>query len=86
MSFTVKHNKKTNCKTFTYRGDLVETIKKAKKELEEKTNSEKRTFLLWQYNKAKKEFDTYELRIEDLKAFISAAEAHLRKKTKNETN
>lgn len=86
MSFTTKHNKKTGSKSFTYKGDLRETIEKAKEELKKKESDKKRDFLLWQYQKAKKEFDAYEQRISDLKAFIPVAENHLRKEAENEAD
>lgn len=55
---------------YTFSGDLAESIQKARKELRQKEESEERNFLKWQYEKAKKAYETYELRIDDLQGFI----------------
>lgn len=85
-SFTTKTDKKTGRTIYTYKGNLEEIIKKAKKELSEKENSEKRKYLLWQYQKAKKEHEAFEKRIRDLKSFIPLAEDHLKKEAENEAD
>lgn len=64
-----KHQKSGNV-TYTFSGDLAESIQKARKELRQKEESEERNFLKWQYEKAKKAYETYERRIDDLKGFI----------------
>ena len=86
MSFTAKHDKKRGYTMYTYRGDIKENIEKAKKELNQKEDSEKGRFLLWQYNEAKKKLDAYEQRIKDLKGFIATAERKLQAEAKNETD
>ena len=49
---------------------MAESIQKARKELRQKEESEERNFLKWQYEKAKKAYETYERRIDDLQGFI----------------
>ena len=75
--FTAKH-KKGNV-SFTYRGDLRECIKKAEKELEKKQGGQEGMFLLWQYERAKKAFNTYNRRIAVLKDFFEVAKRALEK-------
>nr|DAY50243.1 MAG TPA: hypothetical protein [Caudoviricetes sp.] len=64
-----KHQKSGEV-TYTFSGDLAESIQKARKELRQKEESEERNFLKWQYEKAKKAYETYERRIDDLQGFI----------------
>lgn len=64
-----KHQKSGKV-TYTFSGDLAESIRKARKELRQKEESEERNFLKWQYEKAKKAYETYERRIDDLQGFI----------------
>ena len=64
-----KHQKSGKV-TYTFSGDLAVSIQKARKELRQKEESEERNFLKWQYEKAKKAYETYERRIDDLKGFI----------------
>lgn len=64
-----KHQKSGKV-TYTFSGDLAESIQKARKELRQKEESEERNFLKWQYEKAKKAYETYERRIDDLQGFI----------------
>jgi len=72
-------HKKTET-TFRYTGDLKETIKKAEKELKEKSGSQHWLFLKWQYDNAKKAFDSYNRRIKDLNDFIKLGEEELKKR------
>lgn len=81
---TAKH-KKGGSVTYSYRGDLGECIRKAQKELEKKENSDERKLLKWQYEKAKKAYETYERRIDDLKGFVVLASEELeRRKTQEQ--
>ncbi len=86
MGLTVKHKKNSGMivRSFTYTGDLEKCIEDAKKELEKKRNSEERTFLRWQADRAKKALDKYEGRIDDLLAFIQAANRELAKNRESE--
>lgn len=59
--------------TYRFSGDLNTEINKCEKELVKLQNSSERTFIMWQYNKAKKERDSYERRIDDLKGFVRMA-------------
>ena len=63
--------------TFTYTGDLRECIAKSEKELKEKENSTEWLFLKWQYEKAKKAYDTFNRRVNDLKDFIELGKKKL---------
>ena len=76
---TAKH-KKDGCVTYSFSGDLEECIKKARKELRQKEDSEERTFLRWQHEKAKKAYETYERRIKDLQGFIRLGTEELEKR------
>jgi len=76
---TAKH-KKDGCVTYSISGDLEECIKKARKELRQKEDSEERTFLRWQHEKAKKAYETYERRIKDLQGFIKLGTEELEKR------
>lgn len=80
--FSIKHKKKST--NYTYWGDLKIVIEKAKKELKDKKESNKRIYLLWNYEKAKKEHEKWEKRIIDLEEFIELAENELRKNEKKE--
>lgn len=86
MGFTVKHKKNSGMtvRSFTYTGDLEKCIEDAKKELDKKRSSEERTFLRWQADRAKKALDRYEGRIDDLLAFIQAANRELAKNQESE--
>lgn len=86
MGFTVKHKKNSGMtvRSFTYTGDLEKCIEDAKKELDKKRSSEERTFLRWQADRAKKALDKYEGRIDDLLAFIQAANRELAKNQESE--
>lgn len=66
--------------TYNYDGNLEATFENSKKELEKKSESQERVFLLWQYQKAKKAHEAYERRINDLKGFIELAEKELKKR------
>ena len=71
--------KRTKASTkYTYSGDLEKELEKAKTELEKKKGSQERVFILWQYQKAKKAYEDYERRIDDLEGFIHAAEEHIK--------
>jgi predicted RNase H-like nuclease len=73
--------KRTGTKvTYTFSGDLQEVLKKAKKELKEKGESQERVFLQWQKDKAVKACDNYERRIADLQDFIPLAVKELRER------
>lgn len=74
-----KHQKSGKV-TYTFSGDLAESIQKARKELRQKEDSEERSFLKWQYEKAKKTYENYERRIEDLKGFIRLGTEELERK------
>ena len=76
---TAKH-KKDGCVTYSFSGDLEECIKKARKELRQKEDSEERTFLRWQHERAKKAHETYERRIKDLQGFIKLGMEELEKR------
>lgn len=76
--FSIKHTK--TARNFSYYGDLKEAIDKAEKEYSEKLNNvEKRKFLLWTYERAKKELEAWDRRISDLGDFISLAKDALKK-------
>lgn len=64
--------------TFRYIGDLQKELDKARAELENKQGSKKQEFLTWQYQKAKKELETFNQRIADLTDFIRLAEEKLK--------
>lgn len=66
--------------TYQFRGDLKTEISKCEKELEKLQNSSERAFIIWQYDKAKKERDSYERRINDLKNFIRLARQKIENK------
>ena len=68
---------KKNGTTFKYSGDLKETIEKAEKELKEKEGTTQWLFLKWQYDNARKAFEKYNRRLEDLKDFIKLAKEEL---------
>ena len=68
---------KKNGTTFKYSGDLKETIEKAEKELKEKDGTTQWLFLKWQYDNARKAFEKYNRRLEDLKDFIKLAKVTL---------
>lgn len=70
---------KKNGTTFKYSGDLKETIEKAEKELKEKEGTTQWLFLKWQYDNARKAFEKYNRRLEDLKDFIKLAKEELAK-------
>lgn len=76
---TAKHQKSGKV-IYSFSGDLEECIQKARKELRQKEDSEERTFLRWQHEKAKKAHETYERRIEDLKGFIRLGTEELEKR------
>lgn len=71
---------KKNGTTFKYSGDLKETIEKAEKELKEKDGTTQWLFLKWQYDNARKAFEKYNRRLEDLKDFIKLAKEELAKR------
>ena len=71
---------KKNGTTFKYSGDLKETIEKAEKELKEKEGTTQWLFLKWQYDNARKAFENYNRRLEDLKDFIKLAKEELAKR------
>jgi hypothetical protein len=71
---------KKNGTTFKYSGDLKETIEKAEKELKEKEGTTQWLFLKWQYDNARKAFEKYNRRLEDLKDFIKLAKEELAKR------
>lgn len=75
---TAKHKK--GRVTYSFSGDLEECIKKAQKELQQKEDSEERTFLRWQHERAKKAHETYERRISDLRGFIELGKEELEKR------
>lgn len=79
---TAKHQKSGKV-IYSISGDLEECIKKARKELRQKEDSEERTFLRWQYEKAKKAHESYERRIEDLKGFIKLGTEEIEKRRNN---
>lgn len=77
-SFSIKHKK--SGRSFTYSGDLKAAIDKAEKELSNKlSDTTKRLFLFWTYERAKKELEAWDRRIADLKEFIRLAKNELEK-------
>lgn len=83
-SFSIKHTKKST--KFTYSGDLQAAIDKAENELKEKqSDMTKRSFLLWNYQRAKKELEAWDRRILDLREFIGAAKAELKRQEEAES-
>lgn len=86
MGFTVKHKKNSGMivRSFTYTGDFEKCIEDAKKELAKKRESQERTYLRWQADRAKAALDRYEGRIADLNAFIKTAIDHLAEEQENE--
>lgn len=74
-----KHQKSGKV-TYTFSGDLAESIQKARKELRQKEESEERNFLKWQHEKAKKAYETYERRIDDLQRFIRVGTEELERR------
>lgn len=76
-SFSIRHTKTQ--RKMTYTGDLQEAIQKAQKELRQKENDQKRAYLLWHYEQARKELTSWDARIDDLKAFIRCATEQLEK-------
>ena len=66
--------------TYTYTGDLAECIKKAEKELSDKKGSQQQLFLKWQYENAKKAFDTFNKRVDDLEGFIRLGKQELKRR------
>lgn len=84
-SFSVKHKK--GSRSFTYTGDLRAAIKKAENELENKQmDTTKRLFLVWNWERAKKELEAWDRRIDDLRAFISVANVELKKQEEGGTS
>lgn len=59
MGFSIRKTKSK--RTFTYTGDLQKAIEQAEKELAERQGSQERVFLLWQYERAKKAYEKYEV-------------------------
>lgn len=72
---------------FVYDGKkgLEAETEKARKELEKKTTAAQRKHLRWAYEKAKKEYETYEQRITDLSDFIYTAEKEIERQRKQES-
>lgn len=60
--------------TYQFTGSLEAAERNAKEELKQKSESQERVFLKWQYDKAKKAYEAYERRIADLKGFINLVE------------
>ena len=75
---------KKNGTTFKYSGDLKETIEKAEKELKEKEGTTQWLFLKWQYDNARKAFEKYNRRLEDLKEVIDRGGGRYRYLTERE--
>lgn len=73
-------NNKDGSITFRYTGDLQKELDKAKSELEAKQESGKQKFLEWQYEKAKKELEAFNRRVNDLQDFIRLAEKEVQKR------
>lgn len=72
---------------FTYDANkgLEAETEKARKELEKKITAAQREHLRWAYEKAKKEYETYEQRITDLPDFIYTAEKEIERQRKQES-
>lgn len=70
--------------TYKFTESLQAALANAKEELERKVNSQERVFLKWQHEKAKKAYEAYERRIEDLKGFIRLAEEQETEDKQNE--
>ena len=64
---------------------LEAETEKARKELEKKITAAQRERLRWAYEKAKKEYETYEQRITDLSDFIYTAEKEIERQRKQES-
>lgn len=79
---TVKRDKKNARVTYQFKGNLRDALEKSEVELERKRKSKDREFLKWQYEKAKKAYEAYERRIEDLKGFIELAKEEIDKEIK----
>jgi len=65
--------------SFSYSGDLEECINKAKKEANQKRESEERTHIKWEYERAKKQHENYEQKIKDLDDFARLAKKQIEK-------
>lgn len=76
-TFRITHTK--TMRKMSYSGDLKEAIRKAETELKKRAESKEEAHLRWQYQKAKKELDTYARRTDDLTDFIRIAKEHLEK-------
>lgn len=63
--------------TFIYKGDLLDSVLKCERELHKMRQSEQRMHLRWAYEKAKKEHENYERRINELERFIVLAREEL---------
>ena len=79
---TVKRDKKNNRVTYRFKHSLRDALENSEQELERKSKSKDREFLKWQYEKAKKAYEAYERRIEDLKGFIELAKEEIDKEVK----
>lgn len=71
--------------TYQFTGSLEAAEENAKEELKQKSESQERVFLKWQYDKAKKAYEAYERRIADLKEFIRLVEEEKQKKRETES-
>lgn len=79
MKNTFRIKKTKNKRTMSFTGDLEEVIKKVKKELHRYETDEKRHYLLWKYEEAKREWTKWEERIKDLEDFLQAAKEYQKK-------
>ena len=71
---------KKNGTTFKYSGYFKETIEKAEKEMKKREGTTQWLFVKWQYYNARKAFEKYYRRQEDLKDFIKLAKEELAKR------
>ncbi len=78
MGMRVKRMK--NMVSYSYTGELQDSLELARKELDKKLQSQDLDFLRWQLERAKKAYEAYERRISDLRKFIQLAEKELMKK------
>ena len=77
---TVRGNKRVNLKEFRKENNTRPLSFASEKELKEKEGTTQWLFLKWQYDNARKAFEKYNRRLEDLKDFIKLAKEELAKR------
>lgn len=73
----VKGSKANRRFTYDANKGLEAEVQKAREELEKKCMAAQRNHLRWAYEKAKKEYETYEQRITDLEEFVYVGEKEI---------